>query len=63
MMICKGMNTIELNNWLEIATLETTLPLGYDIKLYLIETPVLEISECGVPLHFHYSQVHSDSQY
>ena len=27
------------------------------------ETPVLEFKECGVPLPYHYSQLHTDSDW
>ena len=37
---------------------------GYDVKLHLVAKYQLWSSgECGVPLHCHYSQVHSDREW
>ena len=37
---------------------------GYDVKLHLVARFQLWNSgECGVPLHCHYSQVHSDPEW
>ena len=37
---------------------------GYDVKLHLVARYQLWSSgECGVPLHCHYSQVHSDPEW
>ena len=36
---------------------------GHDIKPSDDEAPVLELSECGVPLHYDRSQAHSDPEW
>ena len=50
--------------YISFNTLTITTCPGYDVKLHLVARYQLWNSgECGVPLHCHYSQVHSDPEW